>query len=166
MRHLTFLAAMDVADPGQTPVRFWMTVNGAHRFALPQPATAADAWRVDGADGITLRFRRLLTDKFGDVHGVFTLDMPAAIAPSGTPVTLQVQGESVGRMSWFILYTVSMQPVITAHGEQLLARQGDAGLQTIRLDAWSPLRHDDGLGRAAGLPSATSGWRSGPRPSG
>jgi alpha-mannosidase len=155
LRHLTFLAAMDVADPGQTPVRFWLTVNGVHRFALPQPATAADAWRVEGADGIRLHFRRLLTDKFGDVHGVFTLDVPAAIAPAAAPVTLRVQGESVGRMSWFILYTVSMQPVISAHGEQLLARQGDARLQTIRLDAWSPFDTMTVAVVAAGLPPAT-----------
>jgi alpha-mannosidase len=155
LRQLTFLAAMDVADPGQVPVRFWMTVNGAHRFALPQPATAGDAWRVDGADGISLRFRRLLTDKFGDVHGVFTLDVPATIAPAGVPVTLQVQGESVGRMSWFILYTVSMQPVVSAHSEQLLARQGDARLQTIRLDAWSPFDTMTVAVVAAGLPPAT-----------
>jgi len=155
LRRIAFLAAMDVADPGQTPVRFWMTVNGGHRFALPQPATAADTWRVDGVDGIALSFRRLLTDKFGDVHGVMTLAVPAAIGPAGAPVTLQVQGESVDRMSWFILYTVSMQPVISAHGEQLLARQGDTLLQTIRLDAWSPFDTMTVAVTAAGLPPAT-----------
>jgi alpha-mannosidase len=155
MRHLAFLAAMDVADSGQTPVRFWVTVNGSHRFALPQPATAADTWSVAGVDGITLRFRRLLTDKFGDVHGVVTLDVPAPIAPAGTPVTLQVQGESVERMSWFILYTVSLQPAIAAHGEQLLARQGDARLQTIRLDAWSPFDTMTVTVTAGGLPPTT-----------
>lgn len=145
---------MDVADPGQTPVRFWMTVNG-HRFALPQPDSAADAWSVTGSGGITLRFHRLLTDKFGDVHGVFTLDVPSALAPVGSPVTLRVQGESVDRMSWFILYTVSMQPTITAHGEQLLARQGDGQFQTIRLDAWSPFDTMTVAVTAAGLPPAT-----------
>ena len=155
LRHLAFLAAMDVADPGQPPVRFWVTVNGAHRFPLQQPVSAADTWRVDGADGISLRFRRLLTDKFGDVHGVFTLDVPVAIAPPGVPVTLQVQGESVDRMSWFILYTVSMQPVISAHGEQLLAQEGDARLQTIRLDAWSPFDTMTVAVSAAALPPAT-----------
>jgi hypothetical protein len=137
LQRIMFLAAMDVADPGQAPVRFWMTVNG-HRFALPQPATAGDTWQVGGTSGITLRFRRLLTDKFGDVHGIFTLGVPKAIAPAGMPVTLRVQGESVDRMSWFILYTVSMQPTISAHGEQLLARRGNGQFQTIRLDTWSP----------------------------
>lgn len=137
-RQVSFLAAMDVADPGQSPVRFWVTVNGAHRFALAQPTTDADTWSVRGSDGVALRFRRLLTDKFGDVHGVFTLDLPAGIAPVGQPVTLQVQGESVGRMSWFILYTVSMQPTVSAHAEQMLTRE-DGGLrQTVRLDAWHP----------------------------
>ena len=139
VRHVVFLAAMDVVDdPPLPPVRFWMTVNGAHRFALPQPATAADEWRIEGADGIGLRFRRLLTDKFGDVHGIFTLDIPAALAPAGVPVTLEVHGESVGRMTWFILYTVSMQPTISAHGEQMLVRAGGALGQTVRIDAWSP----------------------------
>lgn len=155
VRHLAFLAAMDVADSGQIPVRFWVTVNGGHRFALPQPATAADTLNIAGADRITLHFRRLLTDKFGDVHGVFTLDVPAELAPVGMPVTLQVQGESVERMSWFILYTVSMRPAITAHGEQLLARQGDARLQTIRLDAWSPFDTMTVTVTAVGLPPAT-----------
>lgn len=136
--HVAFLAAMDVADPGETPVRFWVTLNGTRRFALPQPSAAGDRWRVTGGDGITLRFRRLLTDKFGDVHGVFTLDVPSAVAPVGAPVTIQVQGESVGRMSWFILYTVSMRPTVSAHGEQMLTREGAQLMQTVRLDAWNP----------------------------
>ena len=155
LRQISFLAAMDVADPGQTPVRFWVTVNGAHRFLLPQPGTAADTWEVNGAGGITLRFRRLLTDKFGDVHGVFTLEVPAGIAPVGVPVTLQLQGESVDRMSWFILYTVSLRPTISAHGEQLLARHGDARVQAIRLDAWSPFDTMTVDVSAAGRPPVT-----------
>lgn len=137
-RRVAFLAAMDVTDPGQTAVTFWMTVNGTHRFALPQPTTDAAEWRVEGADGIAVEFRRLMIDKFGDVHGILTLVVPAAFAPAGEALTLQVQGENVGRMSWFILYTVSLQPTIRAHAEQMLAREGDALMQTVRLDAWNP----------------------------
>lgn len=139
-RHIAFLAAMDVTDAGQTRVRFWVAHNGAQRFALPQPKTDAERWDVNGTDGIVLHFRRLLIDKFGDVHGVFTIDVPAAIASVGAPITLQVQGENVGRMSWFILYTVSMQPTIAAHAEQMLARSGAARLQTVRFDVWNPWR--------------------------
>ncbi len=137
-RRVAFLAAMDVTDPGQSPVRFWVMINGTHRFALPEPTTTAATWRIDGGEGITLDFRRLLIDKFGDVHGVFTLAVPAALAPAGEPLTLQVQGESVGRMSWFILYTVSMQPTLRPHAESMLAREGMARYQTVRIDAWSP----------------------------
>ncbi len=137
-RRVALLAAMDVTDPGQAPVRFWITVNGTHRFALPQPTTTAAAWRLEGGDGITLDFRRLLIDKFGDVHGVFTLAVPAALAPVGAPLTLQVQGETVGRMSWFILYTVSMRPTLRPHAEQMLALEKGARYQTVRVDAWNP----------------------------
>ncbi|HEY4320372.1 MAG TPA: glycoside hydrolase family 38 C-terminal domain-containing protein [Gemmatimonadales bacterium] len=138
IRHVTFLAAMDVTDPGQTPVRFWVIVNNSHRIPVPQPATAADSWSASGADHVILHFRRLMTDRYGDVHGLFTLDIPAALAPAGAPVTIQVQGEDVGRQSWFIIYTVSMQPTITAHVEQMLARSPIGNQQTIRLDAWHP----------------------------
>ncbi len=137
-RHVAFLAAMDVTDAGQTPVRFWVSVNGAHRFALPQPTSDAEHWDVNGADGIVMHFRRLLIDKFGDVHGVFTIDVPPALAPVGAPIMLQVRGENVGRMSWFILYTISMQPTIAAHAEQMLVRAGAARLQTVRFDVWNP----------------------------
>jgi hypothetical protein len=138
MRHILFLAAIDVTDPGQTPVRFWVTVNGTYRFALPQPTTTAAEWSINGVGGIALHFRRLMIDRFGDVHGIFTLDIPAALAPAGLPVTLDVHGENVARQSWFILYTVSMQPTIAAHAEQMLARTSAGGEQTIRLDAWHP----------------------------
>lgn len=138
VRRVAFLAAMDVADSGQAPVRFWLSVNGAHRFAVTQPTTNAATWRVNGVDGVTLEFRRLMTDKFGDVHGVFTLVVPASLAPAGRPLTLQVQGENAGRMSWFILYTVSMQPTVSAHAEQMLAREGSALMQTVRCDVWNP----------------------------
>lgn len=160
-RHVAFLAAMDVTDPGQTPVRFWVTVNGAHRFALPQPSTDADRWDLHGADGIVLHFRRLLIDKFGDVHGVFTLDVPAAIAPVGAPITLQVQGENLGRMTWFILYTVSMQPTIAAHAEQMLARSGTARLQTVRFDVWNPFDTTTVSVTSASMPAASERITSG-----
>ncbi len=161
MRHAAFLAAIDVTDPGQAPVRFWVTVNGGHRFALPQPTTTAAHWRIDGADGIALDFRRLMIDKFGDVHGVFTLDVPAALAPVGQPLTLQVQGESVGRMSWFILYTVSMQPTVSAHGEQMLAREAGALMQTVRLDAWNPFDSATVAVSVNGTPRLTTRLASG-----
>jgi hypothetical protein len=138
MRHIVFLAAIDVTDPGQTPVRFWLTVNGTHRLAVPQPTTTAPEWSVAGVDGVQLHFRRLMIDRFGDVHGVFTLDVPGTIAPAGAPVTLDVHGENVERQSWFILYTVSMQPTVSAHAEQMLARTSHGNQQTIRLDAWHP----------------------------
>src|SRR3990172_7555550 len=152
MRRVAFLAAMDVTDPGQVPVRFWVTVNGGHRFLLPQPTTSAAHWRVDGVDGIAIDFRRLMIDKFGDVHGVFTLEVPAGLAPVGQPLTLQVQGESVGRMSWFILYTVSMQPTVAAHAEQMLAREAGSLMQTVRLDAWNPFDSATGAGAGNGGP--------------
>lgn len=155
VRRAAFLAAMDVADSGQSPVRFWMTVNGGHRFALPQPATAAASWRIDGGAGIALGFQRLLIDKFGDVHGVFTLSVPAAVAPEGQPLTIQVRGESVGRMSWFILYTVSMQPTLRPHAEQMLAREGGSRLQTVRLDAWNPFDTATVAVTVAGKPRLT-----------
>ncbi len=137
-RRVAFLAAMDVADPGQSPVRFWVTINGTRRFALPQPATAAATWRIEADGGIALEFRRLLIDKFGDVHGVFNLVVPATLAPAGEPLTLEVRGESVGRMSWFILYTVSMQPTLRPRAESMLAREGVARYQTVRIDVWNP----------------------------
>lgn len=138
LRHVAFLAAMDVTDPGQSAVHFYVTVNGRHRFVLPQPSTTARTWRVEGPSGIGLDFRRLLVDKFGDVHGVFSLTVPEDIAPVGEPLTLQVHGESVDRRSWFILYTVSMQPTVSAHAEQMLAREAGRLMQTVRLDAWNP----------------------------
>ena len=154
MRHIAFLAAMDVTDPGQTPVRFWMTVNG-HRFALRQPTSDAAAWSVPGVDGMALHFRRLMTDKYGDVHGIFTLDVPAAIAPTGRRVTLQVQGEDAGRQSWFILYTVSLRPTIAAHAEQLLMRGSGGARQLVRLDAWDPFDSADVVVRVRGAPADT-----------
>ncbi|MGH7582594.1 MAG: glycoside hydrolase family 38 C-terminal domain-containing protein [Gemmatimonadales bacterium] len=154
MRHIAFLAAMDVTDAGQAPVRFWMSVNG-HRFALPQPTSSAAAWKVEGVDGITLHFRRLMTDKYGDTHGIFTLDVPAAIAPTGKPVTLQVQGDNAGRQSWFILYTVSLAPTIAAHGEQLLAKSAVRARQSVRLDAWDPFDSVDVVVSVHGVPPDT-----------
>ncbi len=155
MRHIDFLAAMDVTDAGQAPVRFWLIVNRTHRVAIPQPTTAADRWSVDGADGIALHFRRLMTDRYGDVHGIFTVDVPAPLAPAGAPVTLQVQGEDVGRQSWFIFYTVSMQPTIAAHGEQMLARSSRGMQQTIRLDAWHPFDTSTVIVTTTGVPPDT-----------
>lgn len=161
VRRVAFLAAMDVTDPGQAPVRFWMTVNGGHRFLLPQPTTTAAHWRIEGVDGVALDFRRLMIDKFGDVHGVFTLEVPVGLAPIGQPLTLQLQGESVGRMSWFILYTTSMQPTVSAHGEQMLARQAGALMQTVRLDAWNPFDTATVAVAVNGTPRLTTSLASG-----
>lgn len=137
-RHVAFLAAMDVTDPGQTPVRFWLTVNGSHRVAIPQPTDTTPDWSSLGDDGIVFHFHRLMVDRYGDLHGVVTLDVPAALAPAGKAVNLRVQGEDAGRQSWFILYTVSMQPTVSAHAEQMLARGANGPMQTVRFDIWDP----------------------------
>ncbi len=135
---ISFLAAMDVTDPGQTPVSFWVTIDGEHRFRLPQPTSPDSTWSLAGPDGVRLDFRRLMIDKFADVHGLMTLRLPRALITPGRPIRIRVAGETVGRRSWFILYTTSIRPALWAEPEEALIRENGGLRQVLRLTGWNP----------------------------
>ncbi|MEZ4455069.1 MAG: hypothetical protein R2882_00770 [Gemmatimonadales bacterium] len=132
-----FLAAMDVADPGQTPVEFHLLVNGRHRLRIPQPTDTAD-WSINGESGVRLSFHRLMVDKFGDVHGRFILALPASMIRADQPAEIEVHGTTAGRMSWFILYLSSMAPSVTVAAEQALLNSPAGPRQSVRLEVWNP----------------------------
>lgn len=132
-----FLAAMDVADPGQPPVEFHLLVNGRHRLHIPQPTDTTD-WSLRGEDGVRLSFHRLMVDKFGDVHGRFILTVPESLIRRDRPVDIEVHGMTAGRMSWFILYLSSMAPSVTVAAEQALLNSPVGPRQSFRLDVWNP----------------------------
>ena len=134
---LAWLAAMDVTDPGQTPVEFHLIIAGRHRLRIPEPIDTLD-WEIADSSGLSLSFHRLTVDQFGDVHGRFVLSVPRPLAPAGQPVECEVHGQTAGRMSWFILYLTGMRPAAAVVPEQALLRTKSGPRQAIRLDVWNP----------------------------
>ncbi|MFN0181686.1 MAG: glycoside hydrolase family 38 C-terminal domain-containing protein [Gemmatimonadales bacterium] len=134
----TWLAAMDVADAADSPVRFFVDLNGALAFELPQPGPSMPrAWSLAGPGGARLSYRVLMVDRHGDVHGLMSLRLPARAAPVGRPVRIRVRGESVGRRSWYIVYAGSVRPALWLTSEQALLADGDSARQSLRLRSWS-----------------------------
>ena len=65
------------------------TVNGGHRFLLPQPTTDAAHWRIEGVDGIALDFRRLMIDKFPKLRKL-TINTTGLTPQRGIPMLTKV----------------------------------------------------------------------------
>ncbi len=134
----TWLAAMDVADTAESPVRFFVDLNGILAFELSQPGPSTPrAWSRVGPGGARLSYRVLMVDRHGDVHGLMSLRLPARAAPPGRPVRIRVRGESVGRRSWYIVYAGSVMPALWLTSEQALLAEGDSVRQSLRLRSWS-----------------------------
>ncbi len=62
------------------------------------------AWAVEGSGGGTLRFRAVLADQHGDLHGFMRLTVPSSLLRLGRSQILKIVGEDAGSMSWAMTF--------------------------------------------------------------
>jgi hypothetical protein len=121
------------------------TGKGAHRFDLAvdgKPAlsfrTSADSkreeWRETGAGGVSLSFKTLMVDPFGELFGLMWLEVPPALLSPGRPLRIKVTGEKGGSNDWFMAFRDDLHRDVWAQSEQALVRKDGRLFQVVRIE--------------------------------
>ncbi len=97
-----WLFALQV-DPARH--RFTLSIDGAPAVAFTTaPSNSTRDWTVEGADGVSLRFRATMVDRFNDLMGYAILRVPRAKLRPGQPLRLSMHGETSGSRAWCITF--------------------------------------------------------------
>ncbi len=121
------------------------TGKGAHRFDLAvagKPAlsfrTLADSkreeWRETGASGVSLSFKTLMVDPFGEHFGLMWLEVPPALLGPGRPLRIKVTSEKGGSNDWFMAFRDDLRRDVWAQSEQALVRKDGRLFQVVRIE--------------------------------
>ncbi len=133
------------------PVSFlWLagmaTGKGAHRFTLSIDGLSggpvsidfrtdgARDWEVTGDEGVRLAFTTDFVDQFGELFGIMSLTLPAAVAVPGRPLDLRVTGENAGSDDWFMTFEHPLADWVRAEAEPALLNGGAGLLQPVRVE--------------------------------
>jgi alpha-mannosidase len=106
--------------------------EAALTFRNPVDNTEPD-WTVEGKGGIRLRFRSVLTDKYGDFMGYAFLTVPARRFKGG-PLRIRIEGESAGSRTWYMTFKESLDDTVRIKPESALLRGPEGPLQTLRVE--------------------------------
>jgi alpha-mannosidase len=106
--------------------------KAALTFRNPVDDSTPD-WTVEGKSGVRLRFRSILTDKYGDFMGYAFLTVPTRLCRKG-PLRLRIEGESAGSRTWYMTFKESLDDTIRIQPESALLHSPDGPRQTLRVE--------------------------------
>lgn len=78
--------------------------------AIPFWANTKDSWDIDGPAGISLHYRREMTDGARDHFGYVFLRVPRQELQPGRPLQIQVTGSRSNRQTWFMTFKSGLKP--------------------------------------------------------
>ena len=112
----------DLLINDETALTFWNPVDDS-----------TPDWTVEGKSGIRLRFRSILTDKYGDFMGYAFLTVPSRLCLGG-PLRIRVEGESANSLTWYMTFKESLDDTIRIKPEAALIRRPEGPHQTLRVE--------------------------------
>jgi putative alpha-1,2-mannosidase len=115
--------------------RFALRVNGEHWFTF---TTSLDGqqnyWKLRGPKGADLTFQAQLRDEYGDLFGHMYLHAPAGLLPSGSPASIEVQGDSAGSADWYMTFKHSLSPSVRAAQQYELVSELGRTRQLVKVE--------------------------------
>ena len=127
-----WIFAMDVDTD---PHNYELFVNGKKYFQFSNPVSnTRKAWKISGTDKAVLAFRVTLIDRFDDIHGYASLQIPTSSLQRGKSLVLKVVGETAGSRVWYMTF---QSPVIAGAKivpQQALVRSGNNLFQPVNVD--------------------------------
>jgi len=158
-----WLCAMDGHEESR---RFDLFVEDKEILSFHNPSGPGDKeWKITGREGMTLAFRRTVTDHNGDVGGFMILTVPAEKIQKGRPLRLKVMGESAMSRVWYMTFRYALKPFLTLGSQEAVLRDGDTLRSLLRIDLvhlGDPLRAEIDLGgrkKEVTLATGMNTWR-------
>jgi len=110
------------SSPGTA--RMDLSVDGEHSLSFYTDGRRS--WDIRGEKGISLSFRSVMTDQYGDHHGYMILRIPAGNLTGGNPVRLEVKGSAASLTSWYMTYRKPVETGVTINAfPAILKNEGD-----------------------------------------
>lgn len=134
--HLIWLAGIERIGWGNAthPHIFHMSVNGERRFTFTnRKDSTAGRWTITGKDAASLSFESRLIDRYGDLFGTMTLDLPAKNFRPGSPIVIAVDGEDAGSPEWYMTFQYRFNFVPRVRVEPALVRDHGEVRSLLRL---------------------------------
>jgi alpha-mannosidase len=115
-----------IAALGSSPgtARMDLSVDGDH--CLSFYTDGLRSWDIEGEKGISLSFRSVMTDQYGDHHGYMILRIPSVIVKKGSTLKLKVTGSAANLTSWYMTYRKPVATGVTINAfPAILKNEGD-----------------------------------------
>lgn len=102
-----------LAGIGSSPgnARFDLAVNGIPEISFW--ADGKDEWNLKSESGLTLSFRKEMTDQNGDRFGFMFLTIPASRVKSGDPLVMKITGGNFAKTSWYMTFKFPLKRGLT-----------------------------------------------------
>jgi hypothetical protein len=114
---------------------FVMDVGDLCQFKFRNPYdTLNKDWELLGDQGITMKLKGMMIDKYGDLFGYLFLSVPTALIQDGNPLKIRVTGESADSRSWFMVFEYNASNRVRFIPEQAIKRTPTGNKQLVRLD--------------------------------
>ncbi|MEA1887042.1 MAG: glycoside hydrolase family 38 C-terminal domain-containing protein [Bacteroidota bacterium] len=127
------LAAMNVRENDK---HSWdILINGKERESISTPGSREmEEIRWEGDSGYSMRFKPVMEDQYGDLHGYILLTVPEEGYTRGQPLNIKAVGESSGDRAFLIIYRHKTEPVIKIVPEQAIRKEGDKAYQLVSVN--------------------------------
>ena len=127
------LAAINV---NQDDKHSWdILVNDKKRLSISTPGShELKDINVEGNDGYSLKFKPVMEDRYGDLHGYIFLTVPEDGYQKGQSLKIKAVGESSNDRAWLIVYRHKMEPAIKVVPEQAIRKDGEDSYQLVSVN--------------------------------
>ncbi len=129
---LTFLMLAGIDVNPKDPHAWNVYLNDRLYFTLQSPLdTLQKSLTWKGPDQTSLDFSATQVDKYGDLMGYLTLQVPPSLFPAGKPLRIRVQGESAGSRTWFMVFEYETRNRVNLVAENAITTGNE---QVLRVD--------------------------------
>lgn len=120
-----------IAALGSSPgtARMDLAINGTPSFSFLTDGRSS--WDLRGSGGLSLSFRTVMTDQFGDRHGYMILRIPADQVSAGRPLVIRVTGSNAGLTSWYMTYRKPVETGVTVNAFPAILKNNGNPLQLV-----------------------------------
>jgi alpha-mannosidase len=90
-----------------------------------KPGSELGNWSVEGKNNTKLTFNATMIDKYSDLMGIATLQIPVPNLNKGEPVVLAVEGEDAGKQSWYMTFEGKVEKEISLTQSEIIVKEND-----------------------------------------
>ena len=130
---LILLAGIDVNAEDNHAFKFF--INDQQQFIIRNPMdTVNKMLTYEAKSGVSINFKAVMVDKYGDLFGYIFLRIPKTVYQAGKRVKIKIQGESANSRSWFMVFKYNAIQQVKFLQEKAIVKNGNSRESLVRVD--------------------------------